>query len=161
MARLDTSGRSLFRLLHFPSLPTQICRRPRTIESVLTPFPNCQFFPPGSASHPPVIHLRGVCATMSANPLHVQDLSDLRNYVQQTLCDQNQLELGAFEVTERILVRGRRPCGIFFCLHGPRSVKLTAIWETDRNTVLFYSSSGERVQKTQLVGAPALVPALV
>jgi hypothetical protein len=97
---------------------------------------------------------------MSANPLHVQDLSDLRNYVQQTLCDQNQLELGAFEVTERILVRGRRPCGIFFCLHGPRSVKLTAIWETDRNTVLFYSSSGERVQKTQLVGAPALVPAL-
>ncbi|MCU0880601.1 MAG: hypothetical protein MUF06_22760 [Pirellulaceae bacterium] len=98
---------------------------------------------------------------MSANPLHVQDLSDLRNYVQQTLCDQNQLELGAFEVTERILVRGRRPCGIFFCLHGPRSVKLTAIWETDRNTVLFYSSSGERVQKTQLVGAPALVPALV
>lgn len=97
---------------------------------------------------------------MSANPLHVQDLSDLRNYIQQTLCDQNQLELGAFEVTERILVRGRRPCGIFFCLHGPRSVKLTAIWETDRNTVLFYSSSGERVQKTQLVGAPALVPAL-
>jgi hypothetical protein len=98
---------------------------------------------------------------MSANPLHVQDLSDLRNYVQQTLCDQNQLELGAFEVTERILVRGRHPCGIFFCLHGPRSVKLTAIWETDRNTVLFYSSSGQRVQKTQLVGAPALVPALI
>ena len=65
-------------------------------------------------------------------------------------------KLVPFNITERILVRGRRPCGIFFCLHGPRSVKLTAIWETDRNTILFYSSSGERVVKTQLVQAPVL-----
>ncbi|MEX2172809.1 MAG: hypothetical protein WD872_00520 [Pirellulaceae bacterium] len=97
---------------------------------------------------------------MSANPLHIQDLGDLRRYVQHTICDQNQLEPGAFEVTERILLRGRKPCGIFFCLHGPRSVKLTAIWETDRDSILFYSSSGERVLKTQLVHAPKLVPAL-
>jgi hypothetical protein len=39
-------------------------------------------------------------------------------------------------------------------------VKLTAIWETDRNTILFYSSSGERVGKTQLVQAPVFAPAL-
>jgi hypothetical protein len=98
---------------------------------------------------------------MSAQPLHIQDLSDLRHYVHHTICNQNQLEPGAFEVTERILVRNQQPCGIFFCLHGPRSVRLTAIWETDRNTVLFYSSSGQRVLKTQLVHAPSLVPALV
>ncbi len=97
---------------------------------------------------------------MSGNPLHIHDLSDLRTYVHYTLCQQNQLEPGAFEVTERILVRGQRPCGIFFCLHGPRSVKLTAIWETDRNTILFYGSAGERVLKTQLVQAPKLVAAL-
>jgi hypothetical protein len=35
-------------------------------------------------------------------------------------------------------------------------VKFSAIWETERNMVLFYSSSGERFQKTQLVAAPAL-----
>jgi hypothetical protein len=98
---------------------------------------------------------------MSAQPLHIQDLSDLRHYVHHTICNQNQLEPGAFEVTERILIRNQQPCGIFFCLHGPRSVKLTAIWETDRNTVLFYSSSGQRVQKTHLVHAPSLTPALV
>jgi hypothetical protein len=98
---------------------------------------------------------------MSAQPLHIQDLSDLRQYVHHTICNQNQLEPGAFEVTERILVRNEQPCGIFFCLHGPRSVRLTAIWETDRNTILFYSSSGQRVQKTQLVHAPSLTPALV
>lgn len=98
---------------------------------------------------------------MSAQPLHIQDLSDLRHYVHHTICNQNQLEPGAFEVTERILVRNEQPCGIFFCLHGPRSVRLTAIWETDRNTILFYSSSGQRVQKTQLVHAPSLTPSLV
>src|SRR4029434_10813734 len=98
---------------------------------------------------------------MSGNPLHIHDLNDLRTYVHSTLCNQNQLEPGAFEVTERILVRGQRPCGIFFCMHGPRSVKLTAIWETDRNTILFYGSGGERVQKTQLVQAPKLAAALV
>ena len=98
---------------------------------------------------------------MSAQSLQLDNLTDLRTYIHQTICQQNELEVGAFPVTERILVRGPRPCGIFFCLHGPRSVKFTAIWETDRNTVLFYNSCGERVCKTQLVQAPMLAPALV
>jgi hypothetical protein len=89
--------------------------------------------------------------------LQIRDLNDLRQYVQQTLCEQNHLEPHAFDITERLLVRGQRPCGIFFCLYGPRSVKLTAIWETERNTILFYSSSGQRTLKTQLVQAPSLV----
>jgi hypothetical protein len=97
---------------------------------------------------------------MSAQSLHIDNLKDLRTYVHTTICNQNELQVGAFQITERILVRGRKACGIFFCLHGPRSVKLTAIWETDRNTILFYSSSGERVGKTQLVLAKALAPAL-
>ena len=97
---------------------------------------------------------------MSAQSLQLDNLTDLRTYIHQTICQQNELEVGAFPVTERILVRGPRPCGIFFCLHGPRSVKFTAIWETDRNTVLFYNSCGERVGKTQLVQAPMLAPAL-
>lgn len=96
---------------------------------------------------------------MSAYPLQIDNLNDLRNYVHQTICDQNELEPEAFQITERILVRGKRPCGIFFCLHGPRSVKLTAIWETDRNTILFYSSSGERTLKARLIHALALAPA--
>jgi hypothetical protein len=98
---------------------------------------------------------------MSALSLQIDNLKQLRTYVHQTICEQNELEPGAFRVTERMLVRGRKPCGIFFCLHGPRNVTLTAIWETDRNTVLFYSSSGERVRKTQLVSTPALAPVLV
>jgi len=97
---------------------------------------------------------------MSAETLPLDNLNDLRTYVHETLCDENELEVGYYQVTERILVRGDNPCGIFFCLHGPRSVKLTAIWETDRNTILFYNSAGERTRKTELVQAPALTPAL-
>ena len=88
--------------------------------------------------------------------LQLQNLQDLRQYVIETLCQHNQLEIGAFPLTERILTRSGQPCGIYFCLHGPRSVKFSAIWETQRNTVLFYGATGERFQKTQLVAAPRL-----
>src|SRR5687768_10991348 len=93
---------------------------------------------------------------MDGENMRILDLDDLRKYVHSTICEKNELEIHAFEVTERILVRRGRPCGIFFCLHGPRSVKLTAIWETDRNSILFYGSSGERVLKIQLRHAPCL-----
>ncbi len=59
-------------------------------------------------------------------------------------------------MTERILTRSGKPCGIYFSLHGPRSVKLTAIWETEKNTVLFYASTGERFGRTSLEPAAAM-----
>ena len=80
----------------------------------------------------------------------LQNLNDLRQYIYQTLCDQHDLEIGAFDITEKYLVRSGSPCGIYFCLHGPRSVQLTAIWATDENTVRFYGSTGERLLKTRL-----------
>jgi len=93
---------------------------------------------------------------MVAHTPDIHTLDDLRVYVQRTLCEQNELEPDTFQITERILVRGDKPCGIYFCLHGPRSVKLISIWETERNTVLFYGSSGERCQRTQLTRQVAL-----
>lgn len=93
---------------------------------------------------------------MKSHSEEIQTLDELRAYVNETLCGFDHLELDAFPLTERILVRGDKPCGIYFCLHGPRSVKFSAIWETDRNTILFYGSNGERHQKTQLVQAPNL-----
>ncbi|MHB1033341.1 MAG: hypothetical protein ACYC35_05490 [Pirellulales bacterium] len=89
----------------------------------------------------------------------IQNLDDLRDYVNETLCQHHELEIGAFPLTECLLTRSGRPCGVYFCLHGPRAVRFSAIWETDRNTILFYGSAGERFQKTQLVEAPSLQPA--
>lgn len=93
---------------------------------------------------------------MDADGMHIHDLEDLREYVQKTICQHNELEINVFEVTERILVRRGSPCGIFFCVHGPRNVKFTAIWDIDRNTILFYGSSGQRLQTTRLAVAPGL-----
>lgn len=95
---------------------------------------------------------------MTVTPHELRNLNDLRTYVRHTLCDQNELEPTAFPVSERILVRSGRPCGIFFCVHGPRSVRLTAVWETDRNTILFYNSSGQRTLKTQVEASLRLEP---
>ena len=93
---------------------------------------------------------------MPTSSCQLLDLPDLRNYVNEILCRHENFDVGAFPITERILVRRGRPCGIFFCLNGPRAVKFTAIWETQRNTILFYDSSGDRFAKTQLVAAPKL-----
>jgi len=86
----------------------------------------------------------------------IQTLDELRQYVKAIICQHNQLEIDAFPLTERILVRADRPCGLYFCLHGPRAVTFSAIWENQRNTILFYGSTGERFQKVQLIEAPRL-----
>ena len=86
----------------------------------------------------------------------IYNLEDLRDYVNETLCEHFQLQIDAFEMTERILRRVGKPCGVFFCLNGPRAVTFTAIWETDRNCILFYGPTGERFLKTQLLEAPCL-----
>ena len=89
----------------------------------------------------------------------IQKLEDIRQYVTQTLSDLEKLRPESSHLTTRLLTRNNQPCGIYFCLHGPRAVRLTAIWETDANTILFYSSRGERVQRTRLLSAPPLDPA--
>ena len=79
-----------------------------------------------------------------------EDLEQLREYVEETICAQNELEVGVFPISERVLLRGGAPCGIYFCLYGPREVRLSAIWDTERNTVRFYGSSGDRLATVQL-----------
>ena len=81
----------------------------------------------------------------------IENLNELREYVYGILCEHHELELNAFPMTERILLRSGKPCGIYFCVHGPRAVKFSAIWETDRNSILFYGSAGERFHRVQLV----------
>jgi hypothetical protein len=86
----------------------------------------------------------------------IDNVNDLREYINITLCEYYELQNGAFQMTEQVLVRAGKPCGMYFCLNGPRAVRFTAIWETDRNQILFYGPQGERFLKTQLLEAPAL-----
>lgn len=86
----------------------------------------------------------------------IHNFEEIRQYITQTLSEFELLRPESSKLTTRLLTRNNLPCGIYFCLHGPRSVRLTAIWETDANTILFYGSRGERVQRTQLLAAPEL-----
>jgi hypothetical protein len=87
---------------------------------------------------------------------HIDNVDDLRKYIDQTLCEQCELESGAFPMTERLLVRRDKPCGIIFCIHGPRATQFSAIWETDRNQILFYGSDGERFLVTKVPDGPQM-----
>ncbi len=91
---------------------------------------------------------------MQDSTMSVQSLEELRRYIADTLSSFESLKSDSLRLSQRILYRGERPCGIHFCLHGPRLLQLSAIWETDQNSVLFYGSCGRRMQRTKLVQSP-------
>jgi hypothetical protein len=64
--------------------------------------------------------------------------------VEQRLCEIGHLEPHQFPMTQREVVRGGKICGVYFCVHGPRSVKLTAICDFTHNTLIYYGSDGIR-----------------
>ena len=86
----------------------------------------------------------------------IESYEEIRNYVTKILGGIELLKSDCCQLSVRLLHRGSQPCGVYFCLHGPRAVRLSAIWETDSNTILFYGTRGERVQRTQIIGAPEL-----
>ena len=96
---------------------------------------------------------------MSTEEHRVKSLDDLRAFVAKTLNDHEQFEPGAFRLFERTLHQSGRPCGIQFCLAGPRSVRLTAFWEAEKQTVLFYDSAGVRFRRVELTEGLLEIPA--
>lgn len=88
------------------------------------------------------------------------DLPTLCVTVERRLCELGHLEPHQFPMTQREVVKGGKTVGIYFCVHGPRSVKLTAICDFHQSTVIFYGSDGIRrdslpvaVKKDALVAA--------
>ena len=93
---------------------------------------------------------------MSYGECRLNNLDELKEYVYETLCEHDGLIRGAFTMSEQILICRGRACGMHFTVYGPRAVMLSAIWDTRTSTILFYDSSGQRFQKTQLMAAPKL-----
>lgn len=75
-------------------------------------------------------------------------LDRLREFVRHQLANLGQLEAQAFPMTERVVIKHGEPCGIYFCMHGPRSVKLTAVADLKTQKILFYGSDGQRASQT-------------
>ncbi len=72
------------------------------------------------------------------------DLPLLCATVERRLCELGHLVCDQFPMTQREVVRGGKTVGIYFCVHGPRSVKLTAICDFAKKQVIFYGSDGIR-----------------
>lgn len=82
---------------------------------------------------------------MTGLPVDCQRIFEMIcNFVREELCERNELEVDAFEMSHRALKRSGEPCGYYFCVHGPRSVKLTAVWDFQKRAIYFYDSLGRR-----------------
>jgi len=90
---------------------------------------------------------------VTATTTEVGSMADLKYFVYQTLCRDHQLLLNAFPTSETVIKKGNDDCGIMFCLHGPRMVKFSAIWEKEKNRVLFYGPTGKRYMQVELHNA--------
>ena len=90
---------------------------------------------------------------MQHDCIEIENLKQLRKLVSYTLCQKNDFEEGVFQITEKLLTKCGKMCGVLFCLHGPRSVKLTAVWESEKNKIFFYGSTGERFQTTAVANS--------
>ncbi|MFK7776669.1 MAG: hypothetical protein QM501_00940 [Gimesia sp.] len=87
---------------------------------------------------------------MSISIESIQSLNELRSYIHTTLCAKENLLEEQFKMTEMVLKRRGRSCGLQFSIQGPRSVRLGAIWASDSNMIYFYDARGERYAKVQL-----------
>jgi len=87
---------------------------------------------------------------MPCTERRIHTLDDLRRFISHTICEYEQLEPAAYSMTEQRLEQAGKPCGRYFCLHGPRATKFSAIWASHQRTLLFYDSAGERFLQLNL-----------
>lgn len=80
------------------------------------------------------------------------DLSHISSIIESRLCELGQLVPKHFPMTQRMLVRGGEMVGVYFCIHGPRSVKLTAICDFVKRVVVFYGTDGLKRERLPLTG---------
>lgn len=83
--------------------------------------------------------------------VRLADFEDLQDFVRHTLCTRADMTSDA-PLVRRVLRRKGRPCGVEFTLVAPRSVRLSAIWESGDNRVLFYDQNLERFQVSKVIG---------
>ena len=80
----------------------------------------------------------------------IRTFEQLRHFVHVHLCRRENLLEYQFPMTELEIQQGGRRCGVQFLLHGPRSVRLAAVWAESVNELLFYDATGHRFNRIQL-----------
>ena len=103
-----------------------------------------------------LVALKTTQLTMHTTVKDVHTLDELRQFIHKTLCEKENLLVHQFRMSQLQLTRGNLPCGLQFCLRGPRNVRLAAIWVADQNVVYLYDARGERYAKLRLTSQLAM-----
>jgi hypothetical protein len=93
---------------------------------------------------------------MSAAVVSLATLGELRNYVRETLCARDRLEIESTPLYAAEVKRGGRLCGYLFHIEGPRLLRNSALWSESDHRILFYDSIGTRFFEVNLSDSPAL-----
>ena len=89
-------------------------------------------------------------ASLVDHPAEIRTLQQLKDFIHTTLCRKENLLEHHFPMSELELTQNGIPCGYQFVLHGPRAVKLTAVWAQPSNEILLYDATGERFGRVRL-----------
>ena len=81
-------------------------------------------------------------------------LPALREHVHAVLCQHEQLDPAQTPLSQAVITRRDRPCGLFFQARGPRQLKVYAVWAGEEDRILFYDSTGGRFAETFLSDSP-------
>jgi len=89
-----------------------------------------------------------------ATVLSLPTLEALREHVHTVLCQHAQFDPAQTPLTQAVIVRSGRPCGLFLQAQGPRHGKIHAVWAGEEGRILFYDSMGHRFAETHLTDGP-------
>jgi hypothetical protein len=81
-------------------------------------------------------------------------LEVLRDHVREVLCARDQLDPAQTPLSQWVLTRSGRPCGLLFELQGPRRVRTSAVWAAEEARIRFYDSAGQPFAQTRLSEGP-------
>jgi hypothetical protein len=81
-------------------------------------------------------------------------LEQLRQHVLETLCERDKIDPAQTPLSQGLITRSGRACGLFFQVQGPRQVREYALWAGEENRILFYDGVGNRFAETKLSEAP-------
>jgi hypothetical protein len=91
---------------------------------------------------------------MNVKFLSLPTLEKLRQHILQSLCEHDQLDPEQSSLHQALILRAGKPCGLFFHVEGPRSLKTYAVWAGQEDRVLFYDSAGLRFAESRLSEGP-------
>jgi hypothetical protein len=82
---------------------------------------------------------------------HLPTFEELRHYVHKVLCDRADLD-PVTPMLECTVERRGEPVGIEYTLIAPRSIRLSAIWDSQGERIFFYDHDLDRFQVTPVQG---------